>query len=414
MNFVFIHGNYPAQFRSLATLLAHDNRHRVVFITGIDARIEPQINNLEVHKYELHREVSNDTHHYLSKTEEAVLTGQAVIKKLSELLGNGLRPDVIITHSGNGIGLFIKELVPWAVHVGYFEWYFQVGTVKHLVKDLSFDKKLECSMRNLTILQELEKCDIGIVPTKWQKKQFPIEFSNKLRVIFDGIDTNFFKENEVENAKSEIMIQGNERERYVIKENRKILTYATRGMEPLRGFPEFMEAVGLLLEEDKNIEVYIAGSDRIAYSYGPDSHGGSWKKKLLDEVISKKARERIFFTGLLSYGDYRNLLWRSDLHCYFTKPYVTSWSFFEAGALGAYVAANKNEATSDIYVEGTIKWLNIEEPKTMAKQLKEGLYDRKKKKAKLRDGFELNKCLEKWQEELNIAMVKRRTEGERG
>ena len=31
---------------------------------------------------------------------------------------------VIISHGGNGLGLFIKDLVPDAIHIGYFEWYF--------------------------------------------------------------------------------------------------------------------------------------------------------------------------------------------------------------------------------------------------------------------------------------------------
>jgi len=44
-------------------------------------------------------------------------------------------------------------------------------------------------------------------------------------------------------------------------------------------------------------------------------------------------RERVHFTGLLTYPDYRQLLWRSTLHCYFTRPYVTSWSLFEAVCL---------------------------------------------------------------------------------
>ena len=48
-------------------------------------------------------------------------------------------------------------------------------------------------MRNLPILDELNSCDVGVVPTTWQKQQFPKEFHHKLQVIFDGIDMNFFK-----------------------------------------------------------------------------------------------------------------------------------------------------------------------------------------------------------------------------
>ena len=33
MNFLFIHGNYPAQFRYLASILAQEKKHRVIFLT---------------------------------------------------------------------------------------------------------------------------------------------------------------------------------------------------------------------------------------------------------------------------------------------------------------------------------------------------------------------------------------------
>ena len=43
----------------------------------------------------------------------------------------------------------------------------------------------------MPILQELETCDLAVVPTEWQKKQFPSEYEKKLNVIFDGIDRIF-------------------------------------------------------------------------------------------------------------------------------------------------------------------------------------------------------------------------------
>ena len=51
-------------------------------------------------------------------------------------------------------------------------------------------------MRNLPILDELNSCDVGVVPTTWQKQQFPKEFHHKLQVIFDGIDMNFSSQNQ--------------------------------------------------------------------------------------------------------------------------------------------------------------------------------------------------------------------------
>ena len=40
------------------------------------------------------------------------------------------------------------------------------------------------------------------------------------------------------------------------------------------------------------------------------------------------------------------MLQRTNLHCYFTKPYVTSWSLFEAAACGSPILTNRSPATT--------------------------------------------------------------------
>ena len=51
-------------------------------------------------------------------------------------------PRIIISHGGNGLGLFIKDLVPDAIHIGYFEWYFRPETTEYLVKNFNLDTRL--------------------------------------------------------------------------------------------------------------------------------------------------------------------------------------------------------------------------------------------------------------------------------
>ena len=61
----------------------------------------------------------------------------------------------------------------------------------------------------------------------------------------------------------------------LLKPGERILSYATRGMEPLRGFPEFMRMLPARMERFDDLQVVIAGRDRVAYSYQAPSHGGS-------------------------------------------------------------------------------------------------------------------------------------------
>ena len=101
------------------------------------------------------------------------MQGQAVIREVANLISEGFRPRVVVTHGGNGMGLFIQDILPTAIHIGYFEWFFRPETTKFLIEDFNLDATMKGSIRNLPILHELEKCDLGVIPTIWQKKQFP-------------------------------------------------------------------------------------------------------------------------------------------------------------------------------------------------------------------------------------------------
>ena len=127
------------------------------------------------------------------------------------------------------------------------------------------------------------------------------------------------------------------------------LTYATRGMEPLRGFPEFMRALPAVLAAYPDLVVVIGGRDRSVYGTEAPMHNGSWKKTLLEELGEFIGIERIFFPGLMSYWQYREMLRRSTLHCYFTREFVTSWSLFEAIACGCALLTNISTATTGLF-----------------------------------------------------------------
>ena len=151
MNILFIHGNYPAQFQSLARLTGADARHRVVFLTArADASSDP-IPGVEIRKFQKARDPRPETHHYLHASEEAVLNGQAVLRALDQLLQESFRPDLVITHAGNGLGLFIKDLLPQAKLIGLFEWWFTAETSRWLFAEFPLDTQLTCQLRNLVI-----------------------------------------------------------------------------------------------------------------------------------------------------------------------------------------------------------------------------------------------------------------------
>ena len=89
MNILFIHGNFPGQFKYLASGLGSTKQHNVVFLTGRTQSQCPKIEGVNIHNFESHREVGCETHHYLKATEEAVIKGQAVIREINNLILSG-------------------------------------------------------------------------------------------------------------------------------------------------------------------------------------------------------------------------------------------------------------------------------------------------------------------------------------
>ena len=171
-----------------------------------------------------------------------------------------------------------------------------------------------------------------------------------------------------------------------------------------------MMALPSAFAEIENLEVIIAGADRCAYSYKAPTNNGSWKEHMLQELKGKIPIERIHFTGLLNYTDYRKLLWRSDLHCYFTRPYVTSWSLFEAASCGAKLISNKNGATTGIVEEHSSRWVDIDDQLQINNEVIEGLKESimgNSRRSQIKKGYELTRSLTSWQRFINECIVKK-------
>ena len=92
----------------------------------------------------------------------------------------------------------------------------------------------------------------------------------------------------------------------------RVVTYATRGMEPHRGFPQFMAALPAILRADPKAVAVIAGENRVAYG-GDALRRVDWKARALAENDIDPAR--VHFVGRLGTQDYLTLLQRSSAAC---------------------------------------------------------------------------------------------------
>ncbi len=341
MRILFLHSNFPAQFRHLARVLARNPANQVVF--GSQAR-EGEIPGVRRILFEPARTPRQEVHRYNRVQESAVLLGQAAYRAAVELRREGFEPDIVYGHSGWGSTLFMREVFPKARLLCYFEWYYraQDSDVDFLAPSrVTDDDACRLRSRNTPILMDLANCDWGINPTKFQQAQFPPLFRERLSVLHDGIDTGFF----TPQPGTKLVLPGLD-----LSQASEIVTYATRGMEPYRGFPQFMRAAAMLMRQRPGLHVVIAGSDRVAY--GPKlPEGQTWRGRMQAELPDMDQR-RLHFVGLLPYTDYLTLLRASSAHVYLTVPFCLSWSLLESMAVGCSVVASDTAPVREVAEDG--------------------------------------------------------------
>jgi len=339
---LFLHPNFPAQFRHLAVALANSPKHQVVYGT---AREEGQIPGVHKILYQPSRQVRPETHHYVRPLESAVLEGQAVYRVAQQLQERGFVPDVVYAHSGWGPGLFVKDIFPKAKFCCFFEWYYHAhGTDADFdpADPLDADAEARIRIKNAPILLDLASCDRGLSPTHWQRHQFPPEFQSKIKVLHDGVDTEFFQpQSGAKLVLPEIHLD--------LSPVDELVTYVARGMEPYRGFPQFMEAIALLQEKRPHCHAVVVGADRVAYGKNlPD--GQTYKQLMLEKLPLDLSR--LHFTGRLPYSQYLQVLQASSVHVYLTRPFVLSWSMLEAMSTGCLVIGSNTAPVTEVLKDG--------------------------------------------------------------
>ena len=264
MRILLSHTNYPAQFRRLAPALLEQG-HDVVFLSKNREWHAPNPPpGLRLITYQTHRSGGGEAlHPYLRRFESSVLEGQAVFRVCQKLRSEGWIPDWILNHVGFGNGLYLSDAFPEAKRIGLFEWFYRsTGADVDFLRQgpVEPDRALRLRTWNAQVLLEMADCDLGVVPTHWQKAQFPEHLSSRLQVIHEGVDVSLLNS-----------LKGTQTQRHEAlprDPNIEVLTYVSRGFEEYRGFPQAMKALALLQKKRPNLHALIVGADVVAYGSG--------------------------------------------------------------------------------------------------------------------------------------------------
>lgn len=344
MNILFVHQNFPGQYRHLAPAL-RARGHRVVALGQHANAIEGA--DIEVYRYPIPRGQSATTHPLAREFEAKVIRAEACARQAQELAADGFVPDLIIAHPGWGEPLYLKDVFPQARIIAQAEFFYRPEG-----QDWGFDPEFSTPgfaaraslhTKNANLLLAFEAADRCLSPTQWQASTHPDWVRAKLNVIHEGIDTdNICPRPEASISVPSLGIK--------LQPGTEVITFASRNLEPVRGFHRFIRALPEILERRPKAFAFIIGGG--GCSYGAKPKTGSYRQQFLEEVQGRIDSKRVIMIDRLPHHAFVNLLQISSCHIYLTYPFVLSWSMLEAMSAGALVVGSRTAPVEEVIVDG--------------------------------------------------------------
>ncbi|MCC1480890.1 glycosyltransferase [Roseibaca sp. Y0-43] len=344
MKILFVHQNFPAQFKHLAPALAARG-HEVVALT---AESNQQQSPVQIYRYPMPDPApapgqARLATTYMAMTDRAHRVGRAAFQLRDKLC---FVPDVIFGHTGWGETLFLKEVFPDARLLAYAEFFYGTRGL-----DVGFDPEFSAQdqfsgfpviARQAHLALAMVQADAGLAPTEWQADTFPPELRDKITITHDGVDTDALRPD----PQAQITLPNGRH----LRAGDEVLTYVTRNIEPYRGSHIFIRSLPQVLAARPGAQVVIIGGDGVSYGAAPAQ--GTWKEHFLSEIAGTPGLERVHFVGRVPYRDYVTLMQVSRAHAYLTIPFVLSWSLLESMAMGAHVVASRTAPVEEVVVDG--------------------------------------------------------------
>jgi glycosyltransferase involved in cell wall biosynthesis len=335
MHVLFVHPAYPAQFGHIARRLAEDRGYACTFVSEESSGNEGPVQRIP---YRPTGGESSRRRYLTQDFDEEVSHAEGVFEALKPLR-DSLRPDLIVGHAGWGGALFLPELFPGTPVIDYVEYYSHPhGSAIDFRPEWPASEAtvLRHRLQNAGVLLNLEQCTAAYTPTRFQHRLLPDRYRSKVRVIYDGIDTEFWRRS--------MDLAGPEG-------GTRFVTYVSRGLEAMRGFDVFMQVARLIGNALPDVVFLVVGSDDVIYGHELD---------LVEEATFKEHvlagggfdLERIRFLGWLPPERLMQVFNMSDLHIYLTVPFVVSWSLLNAMACGCTILASDTEPVREIVRDG--------------------------------------------------------------
>ena len=339
MRLLLVHQNFPGQFRDLGPALC-DRGHEVKAIGNSQRPTDPRI---EVLRYNHNLGERTGMHPHSLEVDEWIHRSEQVAHLAMSLKQRGWAPDVMLAHPGWGEALLLRNVFPstplviWPElwlrpeHMGLDPTRLEVGQMQYLrIKDWLVDGAMA-------------DASIAVLPTHYQANTFPDRWKHKIAVIHEGVPEELLK---LPRLQQLTIADG-----VTLRPDVPVVTFISRNLEPMRGFPTFMRALPELLAEHPTVQVVIVGGNEVSYSSAPGD-GRSWRDLMLEELSEQLDLKRVHIFGRMPHEELQKLYRRSNLHVYLSKAFVLSWSLLELMACGTPVLAEENLMMEELIEPG--------------------------------------------------------------
>lgn len=333
---LFMHLSGPGQFQFLGQWLAK-NGWDVTFVHG-GMQPDTEVGGIRSRRFRLRdTTIPNSDFRYI--LDHAAQNCRGATELLFSMRHTeDYVPDVVMAHVGWGVGLGVKLVWPECTYIAYHEWYYTDRNWKKgraerpsNVSSLIYDR-----MRNMPIVTEFDLADANWCPTEFQASRFPPNLRGLVTVLSDGVDCALHCPDPTARIDFDWVR---------LPADRPVLTYATRGMEPLRGFPQFLHAIERLQSQRDDFETVILANDSVSYG-NKLPEGDSWWLRMMDKLNLDHRRTHV--NAMRPREEYVRTLQASTAHVYFTEPFVTSWSLSEALAMGCLVVGSNTAPVHEL------------------------------------------------------------------
>ena len=353
MRLLLVHQNFPGQFRDLGPALC-DRGHELKAIGSSQRLSDPRI---EVLRYEHNLGERSGMHPYSLEVDEWIHRSEQVANLAMGLKQRGWAPDVMLAHPGWGEALLLRQVFPstplviWPElwlrpeHMGIDPASSNVGQMQYIrIKDWLVDGAMA-------------DASLAIVPTRYQASTFPERWQHKIEIVHEGVPEAMLQLPRLQHLTVAKDV--------VLGPDVPVVTFISRNLEPMRGFPTFMRSLPSLMANNSSVQVVIVGGDEVSYSNAPGD-GRSWRDLLLEEVGEKIDHKRVHLFGRMPHDQLQKLYRRSDLHVYLSKAFVLSWSLVELMACGTPVLAESNPMMKELIKPGINGALWSGDPESLA------------------------------------------------